>query len=262
MNFIIVCIVALLVSALTFFSGFGLGTILMPVFALFFPVPVAIAATAVVHLANNIFKVVLVGKNADWSVVWRFAVPATMTAMIGAFLLSLFETLPPITEYNLSEQVYQITAVKLVIGIIIVLFALLDLIPKFANMAFEKKYLPLGGALSGFFGGLSGNQGALRSAFLIKIGLNKDAFIATGVVSAVVVDAARLLVYGITFYASHFSMIGSEIRWLVIAATISAFIGAILGKQLLKKITLRTVQVIVGSLLSNYKSNKFNWLQV
>jgi len=37
-------------------SGFGLGTLLLPVFALFFPLPVAIAATALVHLANNFFK--------------------------------------------------------------------------------------------------------------------------------------------------------------------------------------------------------------
>jgi uncharacterized protein len=249
MNFLIVCIVSLLVSALTFFSGFGLGTVLMPVFALFFPVTVAIASTAVVHLANNIFKAALVGKKADWSVVWRFTIPATITAMIGAFLLSLFEKLPSITEYNFGEQTYQITYVKLVIGIIIVLFAFLDLVPRFGNMAFEQKHLPLGGAISGFFGGLSGNQGALRSAFLIKAGLDKEAFIATGVISAVVVDAARLLVYGITLYSTHFSIIGSEIRWLVIAATISAFLGAILGKQLLKKVTLRTVQIIVGVLL-------------
>lgn len=47
---------AVRISGLTLFSGFGLGTILMPVFALFFPLPLAISATAVVHFANNIFK--------------------------------------------------------------------------------------------------------------------------------------------------------------------------------------------------------------
>jgi uncharacterized membrane protein YfcA len=73
MDYIVVCTVALLVSILTLFSGFGLGTVLMPAFALFFPVPVAIAATAVVHLANNIFKVFLVGRKADWGVVVRLA---------------------------------------------------------------------------------------------------------------------------------------------------------------------------------------------
>ena len=56
--------------------GFGLGTLLMPAFALFLPVPVAVAATAVVHLANNLFKLVLVGWKAGWTVVVRFALPA------------------------------------------------------------------------------------------------------------------------------------------------------------------------------------------
>ncbi|OGA86871.1 MAG: hypothetical protein A2Z90_01050 [Burkholderiales bacterium GWA2_64_37] len=50
---------------LTLFSGFGLGTVLVPVFALFFPVPLAIAATAAVHFANNIFKFGLMAKQAD-----------------------------------------------------------------------------------------------------------------------------------------------------------------------------------------------------
>ena len=33
---------------------------------------------------------------------------------------------------------------------------------------------------SGFFGGLSGMQGALRSAFLARAGLSKEAFVASG----------------------------------------------------------------------------------
>ena len=49
MELILIGLAALFTSALTLFSGFGLGTILMPVFALFFPLPLAIAATAVVR---------------------------------------------------------------------------------------------------------------------------------------------------------------------------------------------------------------------
>lgn len=56
MDYLIISAVAFVVSGVTLFSGFGLGTVLMPTFALFFPLPVAIAATAVVHLANNVFK--------------------------------------------------------------------------------------------------------------------------------------------------------------------------------------------------------------
>jgi len=90
---------------------------------------------------------------------------------------------------------FEITIIKAVIGTLIMVFALLEMWPRFQELAFPPRWLPLGGALSGFFGGLSGNQGALRSAFLLKIGLSKEAFVATGVVSAVIVDAARLVIY-------------------------------------------------------------------
>ena len=52
-----VCVAALLASGLTLFSGFGLGTLLMPVIALFFPLELAIAMTAMVHLSNHLFKI-------------------------------------------------------------------------------------------------------------------------------------------------------------------------------------------------------------
>lgn len=63
MAFVVIPIVALLASLLTFFSGFGLGTILLPAFAIFFPVNIAVALTAIVHLLNTIFKFGLVGRN-------------------------------------------------------------------------------------------------------------------------------------------------------------------------------------------------------
>jgi len=248
MDYLTVCIVALLVSALTLFSGFGLGTLLMPAFALFFPVPVAIAATAVVHLANNIFKVILVGRRADPGVVLRFALPGAIAALCGAFLLELVAGFEPLATYSLWGRTCEITAVKLVIGTLIIGFALFELLPFFRNLSFDRTYLPLGGLLSGFFGGLSGNQGALRSAFLIRAGLSTEAFIGTGTVSAVIVDTARLLVYGIGFYSARFSGI-ADARGLVLAACLAAFLGAFIGKRLIQKMTLATLQTIVGSML-------------
>ena len=56
MEYLIICSVAFIISGLTLFSGFGLGTVLMPVFAIFFPVYIAISLTAIVHLFNNMFK--------------------------------------------------------------------------------------------------------------------------------------------------------------------------------------------------------------
>jgi uncharacterized membrane protein YfcA len=248
MEYFVVCLVALLASGMTLFSGFGLGTVLMPAFALFFPLPVAIAATAVVHLAGNLFKVGLVGRNADWSVVVRFAIPAALAAFVGAVLLNVFAGAEPLVTYAMAGRMFDVTLLKLIIGGVIVLFAIIELWPAFNALQFDRKYLPVGGLLSGFFGGLSGNQGALRSAFLIKAGLTKEAFIGTGAVSTVIVDTARLLVYGVGFYSAHFAGV-SDIWGLVLAATLAAFAGAFIGSRLVEKITLKTIQVLVGALL-------------
>ena len=87
MDILIVCLAALIASALTLFSGFGMGTLLMPVFALFFPVPVAVAQTAVVHLLNNVFKASMFGRNADTGVLLRFGLPALAASFAGAWVL-------------------------------------------------------------------------------------------------------------------------------------------------------------------------------
>lgn len=245
MELVLIGLVALLTSGVTLFSGFGLGTILMPVFALFFPVPLAIAATAVVHFANNIFKFGLMARQANWRVVARFGVPAALAAIVGASLLTWFDRMPALASYTFGGSAYEITVVKAVIGVLIVVFALLELWPRFRTLAFSPRWLPLGGVLSGFFGGLSGNQGALRSAFLLKAGLSKEAFVATGVVSAVIVDAVRLITYGTSVMAEHLAR-SQELLLPIAVGTVCAFIGSFAGKRALQKITLRTVQLIVA----------------
>lgn len=248
MELLIIGLAAGLASALTLFSGFGLGTVLTPVFALFFPVPLAIAATALVHFANNLFKLGLLARQADWRVVVRFGLPAALAAFAGALLLERFDRLPPLFAYSWAGTTHEVTALKTVIGGLIVVFALLELWPRFQALAFPARYLPLGGALSGFLGGLSGHQGALRSAFLIKLGLSKEAFVATGAVAAAIVDLSRLLVYGTGFLAEHLTR-SRELLLPVTVGALCAFAGAVLGARLLKKITLQTVQRVVAGMM-------------
>ena len=80
--------------------------------------------------------------------------------------------------------------------------------PAIRNLKIGIKWAPLGGVISGFFGGLSGHQGLFRSAFLVKSGLSKNSFIATGVGIAVLVDITRLSVYGSTIFTT--SIISSD----------------------------------------------------
>ena len=245
MEYLVVCIVALLASALTLFSGFGLGTLLLPAFAIFFPLPVAIAMTAIVHLANNIFKFVLVGRHADWQVVLRFGIPAIAASALGAWILVVLADAPPLYSYRLGVRVCEVTAVKLVISALMAGFALLELSRRLEHSSIPRKYLPIGGLLSGFFGGLSGHQGPLRSAFLIKAGLGKEAYIASGIVISCMVDVGRLAVY-----ATDLRNPELVLHWpLVAAATSAAFMGAWLGTMLIPKVTIRHIQLVVGIML-------------
>jgi uncharacterized protein len=242
MLYFIICFVACIGSGLTLFSGFGLGTLLVPVFALFFPLELSIALTAIVHFLNNIFKLGLLGKYADTKTVLRFGIPSLLAAFLGAFVLSSLGAAEPLLSYSFGEYTFFILPIKLTIGILLIFFALFDIIPKLASLQFDKKYLILGGLLSGFFGGLSGNQGALRSAFLIRANLSKEAFIATGVIIACLVDVSRL-----SIYSSKIIKASDSLNYqLVIAATLSAFLGAYIGNKLVKKITIKILQFGVG----------------
>jgi len=154
MEFVLIPLVALGVSGLTLFSGFGLGTLLMPVFAIFFPVELAVAMTAVIHFLNNLFKLALLGRHADRSAVLRFGVPAILMAIVGAWLLLWLSGLDPLYTYEFGTRELSVTPVKLTVSVLMVGFAMLELVPRFSRLSFDRRYLPLGGTLSGFFGGL------------------------------------------------------------------------------------------------------------
>jgi len=160
-------------------------------------------------------------------------------------LLKTLTDLPAIAEYSLGGKTFFITPVKAMIGSLMIFFALFDIIPSLVNLQFDRKFLPLGGLLSGFIGGLSGHQGALRSAFLIRANLTKEAFIASGVVIACMTDVSRLTVYADKIFTHQ-----NEFNYpLIVAATLSAFTGAFLGNKFVKKITIKALQYIVAIML-------------
>jgi uncharacterized protein len=245
MEIIVISAVAFLVAILTFFSGFGLGTLLTPIMMIFFPVEVAIALTGVVHFANNMFKLVLVGKNVNKEVLLRFGIPAVIFAFIGALLLVKIPNFEPLYTYQLFGKTFQIFPIKLIVAVLMLFFAIIDLIPYFNQLQFDKSKLPIGGALSGFFGGLTGAQGALRSAFLIRSGLSKEAFVGTTVVISSFVDFTRLGVYSTRILNLDLN----ENLPLLVSATLSAMTGAFIGNQMLKKVTLKFLQVSVAVFL-------------
>ncbi len=249
MAYALVAAVALIAAGLTLFSGFGLGTLLLPAFAAFFPAEIAIGATAVVHFANNLFKLALIGRNAKRSVVLRFGIPAIAAAVVGALLLErLARVNQPLAAYRLAGRTCEVTPIGLIVGLLIVAFAAIEWHPRIKTLEIHPRYLPLGGVLSGFFGGLSGHQGALRSAFLIRAGLDRDQFVATAAVCSALVDFTRLVVYaaGAILAARGGLGVTGELSALIAVGCASAFVGSFLGARLVKKVTLGWLQGFVA----------------
>ena len=126
---IIIMLVALVASLLTFVSGFGLSTLLTPVFVVFFPIEIAIAMTAIVHFFNNIFKFTLFYNHIDFRIVRKFGIPSVIGAIIGASLLLFTRQLPIVCSYHLFEKTYAIEWMNLVVGILMIGFAILEFLP-------------------------------------------------------------------------------------------------------------------------------------
>ncbi|MFN0034795.1 MAG: TSUP family transporter [Saprospiraceae bacterium] len=242
---VIIALAAFAASLLTLFSGFGLGTLLTPIFGIFFPLNLAVALTGIVHLLNNLFKLALLGRHASKELVLRFGIPSVLGGFAGAMSLAALSQLPPLFAWECCGKTLEVSGMKLAIAALMIIFAIMEIAPAFKHLNFASRHLTFGGLLSGFFGGLSGHQGALRSAFLIHCGLAKEAFIATGVFIACMVDLTRLPVYFARFSAASLAD-----QWhLLLIATLSAFAGAYLGSRFLKKTTLRTVQKLTAAMI-------------
>lgn len=245
MTTIIIALTAFIASLLTLFSGFGLGTLLMPVTAIFFPVAVAVALTAFVHLLNNLFKLAVLWKSIAWRAALSFGLPAVAAAAPGALLLTQMTDLPALTEYDMLGIEANVTPVKLVVGALLIVFAFAEWFSLAKRIEISQRFLPLGGVLSGFFGGLSGHQGAFRSVFLLHAGLDPQRFIATNAVIATLVDVTRLVVYGL-----NMNLLFAEVDMsLLAAATLAAFAGVLAGRVGIEKVTIGLIQQLVAAML-------------
>lgn len=244
MELVLLGLVALAAAVLTFFTGFGLGTILLPALALFMGPAQAVALTAVVHGLSNLLKFLTVKEHLDFRALMLFGVPAMVATMPGAILLILLEENPSELSYALFGQVFTPTLIEVVLGVLIVIFSVLEIVLKLPGERTE--VMILSGVASGFFGGLSGHQGALRSAVLIRLGLSKEGFIATGALLAFLVDLVRVSLYAM---ALRYGFLGEA--WAPASIAVAfALAGTILGRYLLPKVKIGAVRLVIMVLLA------------
>jgi uncharacterized membrane protein YfcA len=211
---------------------------------LFFPLPIAISLTAIVHFLNNTFKFAIIGGHINKKVLFNFGIPAVIGVIPGVWLLASLDQLQEIYFYSLFDKTFSFTWLGFVIGSLMIFFALNEF-SKGDKKPPNKLALAGGGLLSGFFGGLSGYQGALRSSFLIRLNLSKEAFVATGVGISLFVDITRIPMY----YTTWMQEMGRGEWVMIVVAVIPAFLGAYLGKKWLKKTSINFVRKTVGIML-------------
>ncbi|MDI6745165.1 MAG: sulfite exporter TauE/SafE family protein [Thermodesulfovibrionales bacterium] len=235
-NILIPVLAAFLTAVLTLMTGFGLGTILTPVFLIFYDVKIAILIVAVVHLSNNLLKLSIFSRHVSIDILKRFGALTLLGAFIGAFFQGKMDS----------------SVVRVILGVALVFLGLKEATGFGEKLRLPQKIDFIGGFFSGLLGGFVGNQGAIRSAYLLNYNIPKETFVATAAIIASIVDVTRIPVY---IFSNRDALANNVIVLLI--TTAAAFAGTFAGKGFLEKISLKTFKlyvattiVIIGALLT------------
>ena len=205
--------------------GFGIGSLLTPVVAARFGMDLAIAAVALPHLAGGLLRGWKLRRFVDSRILLRFGVLSAVGGLVGALVFA-----------RLAPAVLART-----------LGALLVLTATAGMTRWSERWRPRGalvwvlGALSGFFGGVVGNQGGLRAAALSAFDLEPTAFVATSTLIGVTIDLVRVPVY---LYRAGHGLVG---MWPLVAVTmVGVLVGTLVGERLLLGLSRDRFRIVVS----------------
>ena len=203
----------------------------------YYPPELAIALTGFVHFVNSALKSAL-NRAVNWKIVLVFGLPSLLAAVIGSVFLTMLSN-KTLILFDLTETLLTrpVSLLKFIIGFFMMSFSILELTLKGKSSALP---LWLGGALSGFMGGLSGHQGALRSVFLMNRVGEVSAFVSTAAFIGLMTDVSRNSIYLVNL---NWGTV--DITQLVLTV-IAAAAGVLIGTRLLKKITFGFIQTVVS----------------
>lgn len=225
---LLLCGAALVVAAVVVASGFGLGTALTPLFLLAYDIKTAVLLVAVVHFANGLFRLGLFRQSIEGRIVRRFGLASILGAVLGSLL----------------QKQAGYTGLEFGLGALLIVLGGIEFLPKERQWRIPRRFDQAGGFLAGLLGGLLGNQGALRSGYLLNYGLSKEAFIATGTAIGCLIDASRIPVYLASYHAEFAG------AWPYLAAVIAAaFAGTLAGRRLVARLSLVWFHRLVAGLI-------------
>jgi uncharacterized protein len=208
----LILLVSALAGGIAAVTGFGIGSLLTPVLALQVDTRLAVAAVSVPHVIGTAVRFWLLSGSVDRRVFWSFGLTSAAGGLIGAVL------------HNWASNRW----LNALFGLLLLFAAFSELTGLARRLRFRGPVAWIAGALSGFLGGLVGNQGGLRSAALLGFDLSKHSFVATATAIGLVVDGARMPVY-LLMQARE---LASMRTWLALSA-LGVTVGTVVGSRVL-----------------------------
>jgi uncharacterized membrane protein YfcA len=215
-------------GAVAAISGFGIGSMLTPVLAAQIGVKTAVAAVSVPHLCGTAIRFWRMREDVDVDVLRRFGIPSAAGGLAGA-LLNAWASSPTLA---------------LIFGALLFLAGTLQISGKGERWRLRGRMAWVAGAASGFFGGLVGNQGGIRSAAMLGFDVSKVRFVATSTAVALLVDIVRVPVYLYVAWNQIVAISG----WVIVAIA-GVVSGTLAGAKLLAWIPERRFRQLVGTTL-------------
>jgi uncharacterized protein len=213
--YLVAAAASLLAAAIASITGFGVGSILTPVFAARAELPVAVAAVSIPHLIATAQRFWVLRRLVDRRVLAGFGVASAVGGLAGAFLLQRFSS----------------DALEKLFGVVVTLGGVAELTGWMRRVHWNRAAAWIAGAVSGVLGGLVGNQGSVRTAALLGFNIPRESFVATATAIALFVDGARVPVYLAAEWDAIIAM-----RWPIAMASIAAIVGTIAGTRLLRRL--------------------------
>lgn len=225
---VVVFLCAIAAGAIAAVSGFGIASLLTPLLALQAGTKTAVAAVSIPHLIGTGIRFWRLRASLDRTVLWRFGLMSAAGGLAGA-LLNAGTPSPALT---------------VVLALLLMFAGGAQLTGQAQRWQFHGSVAWVAGAASGFFGGLVGNQGGIRSAALLGFNLPKERFVATATAIALLVDAARMPVYVVVQHAQV-----TAIWPLVLLATAGVVAGTLAGERVLHDVSERRFKQVVGAII-------------
>ena len=217
-------VISLISGIIASIAGLGIGSLVTPLLSLKIGIGLAVAAVSIMHFFGTFLRLFFWKEYINKKVLLTFGITSATGGLLGALL----------------HNVLFSNVLTIVFGYLLLLTGIMGFTNLADRLRFKGPVAWFVGAISGFFGGLVGNQGGVRSAALFGFELGQKEFVATATGIAIMVDIVRMPVYIATQGAELFSI------WqLILVGTIFVLIGTFLGGWFLNKIPEKLFKKIV-----------------